>query len=267
MANADPTPPFWLTWLSRLVMRLGVAKSTALMTFVTTLFAVAISQLAITLLGAGNRWLALVFASICSLLITPALGYVSLRLLKHVETEREGMRRLAIVDSLTGLFNRRYFLELVGREWSRAQRYETTGAMLMVDLDNFKGVNDRFGHLCGDAVMHAVAQALQETLRNPDVLARFGGEEFIAFLPQTDALGAIDVAERMRLRVAQLVLNWEGQAVAVTVSVGVAALRPDHLKLDHLIRDADAAMYEAKAAGRNCVRTSRAPRKGQSSRV
>ena len=267
MVNPDPATPFWLLWLSRMVMRLGVAKLTALMTLATTVFAVAISELAITLIGMGNRWLAAVIASTCCLLITPVLGYASLRLLKHLETEREGMRRLAIMDSLTGMFNRRHFLELVGREWSRAQRYETTGAMLLLDIDHFKSINDDFGHQCGDAVLHAVAQALQETLRDPDMLARFGGEEFIAFLPQTDALGAVDVGERMRLRVAQQALNWEGQAVAVTVSVGVAALRPDHLKLDHLIRDADAAMYEAKAAGRNCVRAARTQRKGQSSRV
>lgn len=267
MADADPAPPFWLLWLSRLGMRMGVGRLTTLLTIAVTLLAVAISELAVTLIGAGSHWLAALIAGTCGLLITPVLGYASLRLIKHVETERESMRRLAIVDSLTGLFNRRHFLELVGREWSRAQRYDTAGAMLLLDLDNFKNINDHFGHQCGDAVLHAVAQALKETLRDPDMLARFGGEEFIVFLPQTDTLGAVDVAERMRLRVAQLALNWEGQAVAVTVSVGVAAMRPDHLKLDHLIRDADAAMYEAKSAGRNCVRTARAQRLGQSSRV
>lgn len=267
MTQAKHNPPFWLPWLNRLVTRLGVPMSTALLTVMTTLCAVAISQLGISLVGEGNRWLAAIFATICCLLITPVFGYASLRLVKHLEAEREGMRRLAVQDSLTGLFNRRYFLDLVGREWSRAQRYETAGAMLMLDLDHFKRINDRFGHLCGDAVLQAVAEALQETLRSPDVLARFGGEEFIAFLPQTDALGAVDVAERMRQRVEKLALQWEGKAVPVTVSVGVAEMRREHLKLDHLIHDADAAMYEAKAAGRNCVRAANARRAGKSSRV
>ncbi len=153
------------------------------------------------------------------------------------------------------------------REWSRAQRYETAGALLMLDLDHFKTINDRFGHLCGDALLRGVAEALQQTLRHPDVLARFGGEEFIAFLPQTDALGAVDVAERMRRRIEELALNWEGQAVSVTMNAGVAAMRPEHATLDHLIHDADAAMYQAKAAGRNCVRAAKEKLAGQSSHV
>lgn len=267
MDKSNRAPPFCLPWLSSLVMRLGVARSNLLLTLVTTLCAMAISQLAIALLGRGDRGLAALFSSLCSLLITPLAGYAGLSLVKHLEVEREGMRRLAIQDSLTGLYNRRHFLELVGREWSRAQRYETAGALLMVDLDHFKQINDQHGHLCGDAILHAVAVALLETLRQPDVLARFGGEEFVAFLPQTDALGAVDVAERVRQRIERLALDWEGEVVRVTVSVGVAAMRSDHLKLDHLIRDADAAMYEAKAAGRNCVRCAKMLRAGQGSHV
>jgi diguanylate cyclase (GGDEF)-like protein len=257
MTQTKHAPPFWLNGLGRLVKRLGVGASTALLTLVATLSAVAITQVFISLAGQGNRWLATLISSACGLTITPVLGYLMLTLVKHIEADRDSMRRFATQDALTGLFNRRHFMEMVEREWSRARRYQTMGAMLLLDLDHFKQVNDRFGHLCGDAVLVAVAEVMQETLRHPDVSGRFGGEEFIAFLPQTDELGGVDVAERLRQRIEATPIQCEGQSVAVTVSVGVAAMRPEHLRLDHLIRDADAAMYEAKAAGRNCVRAAK----------
>lgn len=267
MTQAKHAPPFWLNGLSRLVKRLGVGLSTALLTLVATLCAVAISQIFISVAGQGNRWLATLISGACGLTITPVLSYLILTLVMHIEADRESMRRFATQDALTGLFNRRHFMEMVEREWSRARRYQTMGAMLMLDLDHFKQVNDRFGHLCGDAVLVTVAEVMRETLRHPDVSGRFGGEEFIAFLPQTDELGGIDVAERLRQRIEATQIRCEGHVINVTVSVGVAAMRPERLKLDHLIRDADAAMYEAKAAGRNCVRSAKAQRTGLSSRV
>lgn len=248
-------PPFWLPWLERLVLRLDVVKSTLLLTLLATLCAIGVSQLGITLTGQGDRVRAALFALVCGFIIAPFFSYACIRLVKHLDLEHARVRRLAIQDGLTGLYNRRHFLDVVEREWSRAQRYDTAAAMLLLDVDHFKTVNDRYGHLCGDAMLCAVADALLETLRSPDVLARFGGEEFIVFLPQTDPLGALDVAERMRQRIAQLQLPWEGQLVKVSISVGVAAMRPEHATLDHLIHDADVALYEAKAAGRNCVRS------------
>jgi diguanylate cyclase len=248
-------PPLWLPWLERLVLRLDVFKSTLLLTGVATLCAIVVSQLCISVVGHGNRVWAVAYATICGFIIAPFFSYACIRLVKHLDTEHARMRRLAIQDGLTGLFNRRHFLGVVEREWSRAQRYDTAAAMLLLDVDHFKTVNDRYGHLCGDAMLCAVADALEETLRQPDVLARFGGEEFIVFLPQTDPLGALDVAERMRLRIEQLQLPWEGQLVKVSISIGVAAMRPEHETLDHLSHDADVALYEAKAAGRNCVRS------------
>ncbi|MBT9501278.1 MAG: GGDEF domain-containing protein [Burkholderiaceae bacterium] len=254
MQPPKSAPPVWLPWLSRLVLRLGVGRSTAFLTLLAWAGAVAVSQLAITLIGQGDRWLAALFSSICCLVITPLLGFACMSLVRHLDTEHGHMRRLATRDGLTGVYNRRHFLDLLEREWSRAQRYDTAAAMLLLDVDHFKNINDQFGHLCGDAMLKAVAEALMEILRQPDVLARFGGEEFIVFLPQTDPLGAIDVAERMRDCIERLSLDWEGQSVSVTISVGVAAMRPEHVTVDHLIHDADVALYAAKAAGRNCVR-------------
>jgi diguanylate cyclase (GGDEF)-like protein len=172
------------------------------------------------------------------------LGYLLLRLVQHMDRTHGSVLRHATEDQLTGTLNRRYFLDLVEREWSRARRYDMSCALLLMDVDHFKRVNERFGHRCGDRVLREIADLSQETLRQADVLARFGGEEFIIFLPHTDPLGALDVAERIRERVEALQLAWNGDD----------ALHLEHLTLDQLIHDADDALAVAKSAGRNCVR-------------
>jgi diguanylate cyclase (GGDEF)-like protein len=127
--------------------------------------------------------------------------------------------------------------------------------MLMLDVDHFKRVNDLHGHLAGDLMLREIARAIADTLRHADFLGRFGGEEFIVFLPHTDTLGALDVAERIRERVAKIALEWRGERVTTTLSVGVSTLGSEHDTVGALIADADRALYTAKNAGRNCVRT------------
>jgi diguanylate cyclase len=246
--------PAWLLLLNRGVRRLGLWRTLALLVGLVLLLSLAISQLAISLLGEGNRMIAALSASVCALLITVGLGYPFLSVLRHLDRAHKRMTRHATLDALTGTFNRRHFLELVEREWSRAKRYEMPCALLLIDIDHFKQVNDRHGHLCGDHVLRQIAEVAFETLRQPDVLARFGGEEFIVFLPHTDPLGALDAAERIRERIEGLDFSWNGVAVPVRASLGVAALSKQHITLDHLISEADDALYVAKSAGRNCVR-------------
>jgi diguanylate cyclase len=178
-----------------------------------------------------------------------------MRMLRDLEVARAQLDVLATRDELTGVFNRRQFLVLADREWARCRRYDMDAAMLMLDVDHFKRVNDLHGHLAGDLMLREIARATHETLRHADFLGRFGGEEFIVFLPHTDTLGALDVAERIRERVAAITLDWRGQQVRTTMSVGVASLGGEHDTLGALIADADRALYTAKHAGRNCVRT------------
>ncbi len=160
--------------------------------------------------------------------------------------------RLARTDALTSLWNRRYFYEMAHREIERASRYEFPVAVLMIDLDDFKAFNDRFGHQAGDALLVRVGRSLQDSVRSIDLCARYGGEEFIILLPQTDGAGAVLVARRIveaarRLPVGDLA---EG-AQQITLSIGVA-LYPQHAAgLDALIGAADEALYRAKAGGRN----------------
>jgi diguanylate cyclase (GGDEF)-like protein len=157
-------------------------------------------------------------------------------------------------DALTGAFTQRHFVAATDREWARIRRFGEDAALLMVDVDHFRAVNDKHGPACGDAALVEITRLASATLRQYDLLARFGGGVLVVYLPHTDPIGALDVAERIRERVAAYRLGWEGQAIGVTVSIGVAAVGADHQALDAVIADAGTALREAKAAGRNCVR-------------
>jgi len=170
------------------------------------------------------------------------------------------LEELSNTDSLTKLANRRHFLEVAGVELLRAQRYSTALACVMVDLDHFKDINDGYGHLAGDAVLCAVADALRGGLRQHDVAARYGGEELVMLLPHTDVHGAEAVAQRYRRAIEGLCVTHDGVELCVTASLGVAAY-PEHpvSTLEELLARADAGLYAAKASGRNCVRIGEAP--------
>lgn len=253
-ASTD-SEPGWFRRASRVVLRLGRTRSTLLMTAIVTVLAVALAQLVISVLGTGNRLVALASATLCSLLLTPPIGGFILRLVFELEQARERLTVLATHDDLTGVHNRRHFMQVVQREWERARRYQMQAALLLIDADHFKRVNDAYGHLCGDELLRCISKAVRESLRQADVLARFGGEELIVFLPHTDPLGALDVAERVRERVQALRMPWHSALVGTTVSIGVAPLRAELPSLDWMIHEADTALYAAKSAGRNCVRT------------
>jgi diguanylate cyclase (GGDEF)-like protein len=165
--------------------------------------------------------------------------------------ERE-LERLAYYDELTGLPNRRSVLRQLEALLSRARRHGHALAVLMVDADHFKALNDRRGHAAGDGALRALAERLRERLRAEDVVGRFGGEEFVIGLPDARALGAAGVAEDVRAAVAGRPLTIDGHVLTLTVSVGWAAWEDEDL--GQLIARADGALYEAKAAGRDCVR-------------
>ena len=164
-------------------------------------------------------------------------------------------------DALTGAYTQLHFVAAADREWSRIRRHGEDAALLMVDVDHFKRFNDEHSTACGDAMLVEITRLASATLRPYDLLARFGGGVLVVYLPHTDLLGALDVAERIRERVAGLGLAWQGKRAKATVSVGVAGIGVVHAGLDAVIADAGAALREAKAAGRNCVRAAPMPPK------
>jgi two-component system cell cycle response regulator len=165
----------------------------------------------------------------------------------------EEIYRLSTVDGLTQIFNKRYFLETLERELSRARRYDRPLALVMFDIDHFKQCNDTFGHRAGDFVLREVADVVRERARKVDVLARYGGEEFAMILPEIDIRGANQFAEKIRVMIAESKFMFEGRHIPVTISIGVAELTPDIATYDDLIKRADARLYKAKQTGRNRV--------------
>ncbi|HKO94680.1 MAG TPA: GGDEF domain-containing protein, partial [Polyangiaceae bacterium] len=163
--------------------------------------------------------------------------------------------RLAAIDALTGLRNRRAFQQQMAVEMARSNRYGSALGLLLLDVDHFKAINDGRGHAAGDRVLSLLGTLLRDQLRTPDIPARWGGEEFVIALPNTDLAGAEVVAERLRVAVAKAVIEHAGKAIAVTISVGVSALCKGET-LEGLIERTDQAMYAAKVKGRNCIMVS-----------
>lgn len=246
--------------LQRTALSLGPARSTLALTLAASVMALCVALWVWLLAGdASVAGPVVAVALLCAATITPLIAWPLLRMLTELEVVRAQLDVLATRDELTAVHNRRHFMVLAEREVARCRRYDMGAALLMIDVDHFKRVNDRHGHLAGDLMLREIARTIGDTLRQPDLVGRFGGEEFVVFLPHADPLGALDAAERIRDCVAQLSLEWRGQAVRATVSVGVATLDPSHESIAALLHDADQALYAAKDAGRNCVRTLPAP--------
>jgi diguanylate cyclase (GGDEF)-like protein len=167
------------------------------------------------------------------------------------------LERLATIDDLTGLCNRRHFLALAEDQRRRHAHEQRPLSLLIFDIDLFKSVNDRFGHDAGDAVIRHVAKVCRSHIGNSDILARFGGEEFILLLPQTTGKEATGHADEMRQWLETAPFEWDGVPVRVTVSIGVAETDAEVQNLGDLVKRADQALYQAKREGRNCVRYAR----------
>ena len=162
------------------------------------------------------------------------------------------LEQIAHVDELTQLLNRRSIMQRLSEEVERSKRYHSSVALLLLDIDHFKQINDRYGHQVGDQVLQLCASLLQRSIRGTDYLGRYGGEEFLCILPMTGATSAVELAERLCRQIAGTSLTIPGTITfTVTISIGVAELDPQHDTTELLITHADNALYQAKASGRN----------------
>lgn len=181
--------------------------------------------------------------------------------LENAKAEADAANRelaeLAATDELTRVPNRRAFLGRAAQEMARARRYGQALTLMMIDVDHFKGINDRHGHSAGDEILRVVADILDDALRETDLLARFGGDEFALLLPETASGGARVLADRLREAVENAQVHAAGEPVQVTLSCGIASYRPDDKEVKALIERADVALYRAKRAGRNRIEIDR----------
>ncbi len=167
----------------------------------------------------------------------------------------EKLETLALTDPLTGLYNRRYFFERGWNEYVRARRYQHHLAVIMLDLDFFKQINDKYGHACGDMVLMKVAKLFSQSLRDVDLVARFGGEEFIILIPETDKAGVDFVAQRIRQEIYDTPMEHNGKNFNISASLGIALVEDVVGDFETMINQADIALYYAKENGRNRVET------------
>lgn len=172
--------------------------------------------------------------------------------LKNAELFHE-VHENSVRDSLTGCFNRKHALEVMDAELRRSRRSQMPLSLVMFDLDHFKEINDKYGHLCGDAVLAAVGQRMTAVLRGSDLKCRYGGEEFLILLPDTPLAGARRVADTLRRELGERPVRWNEEEILVTASFGLTAVTPGEVDATAIIGRADAALYRAKEQGRNCV--------------
>jgi diguanylate cyclase (GGDEF)-like protein len=171
--------------------------------------------------------------------------------IRQLENSQRELREQANTDALTGLPNRRFFEQIANKELSLMRRQKEYFAILLLDIDHFKTVNDTYGHPAGDHVLVQVARCLSRTIREEDMVARIGGEEFVVASPYTNRLAAIVLAERLRKAVESLEVEFEGDQIPVTISIGIALMPQAGDTLEDILALADERMYVAKQNGRN----------------
>lgn len=175
--------------------------------------------------------------------------------INRLRKQTEALAHLAHTDALTGLANRRFLIEQLEREFTRAKRYRRPLTLLYLDLDGFKAINDQFGHLFGDEILRNIALSMRAVLRSADLLARIGGDEFAVLLPETTLKGAVGVATKLSRALKAFRANLSQAIPDLTFSAGVAQMRFDDESIDDLLVRADTVQYQAKAAGRGQIRS------------
>ena len=191
------------------------------------------------------------------------IAYVAMVIARAQRQTRDAAIRLSTVDSLTGLFNRTFFFAAMEREIARSARSGRGFCLLMMDLDELKAINDRLGHFYGDRVLRGVGEVITQGVRQIDTAARYGGDEFVVLLPETDPTGAFVLAEKIRLGVGAMAVDLPGGSPRPSLSIGFVSYPDDGRTADELIISADGAMYASKRAGKDRVTGVSIPRTGQ----
>lgn len=235
--------------LPALLRRYGVVSITIVVTLLSVMASVIVTSLVLYLMDGRISLTGVLISIFVPLVLVPISSYSSHKLVHRLDMAEERLRRLSNTDELTGAFNRRYFFEQAGREFERAKRYEHTFSIAILDFDNFKDVNDGYSHLAGDAALKQVAEICQSGLRQMDVFARYGGDEFVFLFPDTNLQQAKECLDRIIAQVHDIKFQYDGQDVTLRASVGLADFHTSMRDLNDILREADFALYAAKRQG------------------
>ena len=232
-----------------LIRRYGAKAITLGATLLAVIFSVTITIVIHAAFGFKVSFLEYMIAILSPGIILPLFGYQMIHLLAQLDGTERRLRSISTTDELTGAYNRRFVLELAHRELERAKRDGGMFSIAILDFDNFKLINDHFGHLAGDQALREVSRVCQSNMREADIFARYGGDEFIFLFPQTSHEDAVICLDRIMEQISALSFESQGKIVSPRVSIGVHPYSPKSDTLDAILEKADLALYKAKQTG------------------
>ena len=233
---------------------MGRIKTVILITIISIIASVVISLAMLVVSGSEIRFFNMMVSVVTPMIIAPAVTWYMVGLFITIHHLEEKMRKLATYDMLTGAMTRHAFLEAYENIYYYNQRNKLSLAMIYIDLDDFKKINDTYGHAGGDETLISLSYIIKEHKRKSDIFGRMGGEEFILVLPDTSVDGAISLANKLRCLAKQTKVKYRQNDIQYTVSMGVAVFEPCHqVNLEQLISQADNALFQAKHLGKDCV--------------
>lgn len=237
-----------------LLRRLGIGGTVLIMTTLAITISLVITFLIYEILHASPPDIvAISIAVIAPVVIIPLFSSFALNLLFQLDEAEKILRVLSIQDDLTGAINRRHFITLAENEVKRCNRYGEIFSIAFIDIDDFKKINDSFGHLAGDQVLRSMSDIFTKNIRTTDSFARYGGDEFVILMPNTDYSQAIECVERIRAIISTTSVSYLQDTISFTVSMGVIAINKRDIELEKLLYQVDQALYTAKRKGKNRI--------------
>lgn len=236
------------------IVKLGRTKTVVLITVFSIIVSVVISLIMLVFFGIEIVFMSMMISVVAPAIIAPVVTWYIVSLVISIHHLEEKMRQLATYDMLTGAMTRHAFLEAYESSYFYAQRNNLSLAFIYIDLDDFKTINDTFGHAGGDETLISLGGIVQDHKRKSDLFGRMGGEEFVLVLPGTDLEGAVSLADKLRCFAKNAVVKYESNDIQYTISIGISIFQASNqVDLEQLIRQADSALYRAKEQGKDCV--------------
>lgn len=241
--------------IRNVIRRFGYVKSILIITTISIILSVAITFLIYNSFGMDVPQVTLIISIIAPLLIAPFISSYLVKVVIELYIIETKLRELSTHDGLTGLLTRKNFLELADSYYSLAKRNDHDFSVILMDLDHFKDINDTYGHLAGDEALRKIGNVLNESMRGSDIIGRFGGEEFISLLPETNRENTLQFCEILHEKIKNADIKYDGAEIPLTISIGFTTYDSTHNNsiLNELVKQADGALYEAKHQGRNCT--------------